>query len=259
VRAAGRAILEEIDLSIAAGEHVAIVGPSGAGKSSLLGVLLGWHRCAQGEVRVDGEALALGRLERLRRETAWVDPAVQLWNRSVLENLLYGSDDAETRSLTPVIADAELERVLESLPRGLQSPVGEGGALVSGGEGQRLRFGRACIRAGARLVLLDEPFRGLDRERRRVLLARARARWREATLLCVTHDVGDTVGFPRVLVLDGGRVVEDGTPAELRRAGSLYRSLLDSERAVTRALGAGWRRVRLEAGALAERDAGPAR
>ncbi len=84
-------ILDDVSLSIPAGSHVAVVGMSGAGKSTLLGLLLGWHRPTAGSVHVDGEPLDSTRLERLRLETAWVDPAVQLWNESLLDNLLYGA------------------------------------------------------------------------------------------------------------------------------------------------------------------------
>src|SRR5262249_20764919 len=84
VKVAGHTILEEINLKVESGCHVAIVGPSGAGKSSLVGLLLGWYRPALGRILVDGEVLDAARLERLRRETAWVDPSVQLWNRSLL-------------------------------------------------------------------------------------------------------------------------------------------------------------------------------
>jgi ATP-binding cassette subfamily B protein len=114
-----------------------------------------------------------------------------------------------------------------------------------------VRFGRALGRPAARLVILDEPFRGLERVRRRTLLARARARWSQATLLCVTHDVGETQGFPRVLVVDGGRIVEDGAPTELARAPSRYAALLAAEERVAAAWeSAGWKRLQLVNGAL---------
>jgi ATP-binding cassette subfamily B protein len=87
VRAAGHTILDKIDLDIEAGAHVAIVGPSGAGKSSLVSILLGWHRPASGRVLIDGSPLDGERLERLRRDTAWVDPTVHLWNCVLLDNL----------------------------------------------------------------------------------------------------------------------------------------------------------------------------
>jgi ATP-binding cassette subfamily B protein len=247
--------LEGIDLNIEAGSHVAIVGPSGAGKSSLVGILLGWHRPATGRILVDGAPLDGQHLERLRRETAWVDPAVQLWNRSFLDNLRYGTPSDAPLPLGQVIEAAHLRSVLEKLPDGLQTPLGEGGALVSGGEGQRVRLGRAMLRPGVRLVILDEPFRGLDRERRREMLTRAQELWRDVTLICITHDVGETISFERVLVIEHGRIVEDDAPACLfERPDSRYRALLEAEEAVREGLWSGdtWRRLRLEGGRLVE-------
>ena len=255
VRAGGHLILDGVDLHVEPGSHVAIVGPSGAGKSSFVGLLLGWHRAAAGRVLVDGQPLTGDRLERLRRETAWVDPAIQLWNRSLIENLRYGTLAGFSLPLGATIDLADLHRVLEKLPDGLQTQIGEGGALLSGGEGQRVRLGRAMLKPGVRLVILDEPFRGLDRERRRDLLARARGLWSEATLLCITHDVGETRDFERVLVVDKGRIVEDGTPVDLlERAGSRYRDLLEAEEIVREKLWASdeWRLLELEDGKLLE-------
>ena len=113
---------------------------------------------------------------------------MQLWNRSLLANVAYGSASAENAG--EAIDGALLRGVLENLPEGMQTKLGEGGALVSGGEGQRVRFARALLRRDVRLVILDEPFRGLDREKRRQLLAKAREFWRGSTLICVTHDLG---------------------------------------------------------------------
>ncbi len=255
VVAAGHTILEGINLDIEAGSHVAIVGPSGAGKSSLVGILLGWHRAATGRVLVDGTLLDSRRLEQLRREIAWVDPTIQLWNRSFLDNLRYGTSADPSLPISLVIEQADLLNVLETLPDGLQTPLGEGGALVSGGEGQRVRLGRAMLRPQIRLSILDEPFRGLDRERRRRLLERARELWDKVTLLCITHDVGETQAFDRVLVIEGGQIVEDGTPTELaEQSSSRYQAMLKSEEAVREGLwsSADWRRLWLKDGRLVE-------
>jgi ATP-binding cassette subfamily B protein len=186
-----------------------------------------------------------------------VDPAVQIWNRSLLDNLRYGNAAADSAPLNPVIEQADLFRVLEKLPDGLQTQLGEGGGLVSGGEGQRVRLGRAMLRRSARLVILDEPFRGLDRNQRRSLLARARDYWRGATLLFISHDVGDTHDFDRVLVIEDGKVVEDGAPGALLEQASRYRALLDAERQVREQLwqGAEWRRLYLKGGQLREQAA----
>jgi ATP-binding cassette subfamily B protein len=254
VRAGGHVILDDASLTIAPGSHVAIVGPSGAGKSTLVGLLLGWHRPSAGLVVVDGGPLDSTGLDGLRRQTVWVDPAVHLWNRSLAENLLFGSD-GKGPAIGARIVDADLRSLVEHLPHGLQTPLGEGGALVSGGEGQRVRFARGLGRASARLVVLDEPFRGLERERRSRLLARARQRWRAATLLCVTHDIGETSAFDRVLVIAGGRIVEDGDPARLASDDrSHYRALLDAESNLRTRLWAdpSWRTLRLRDGRVEE-------
>ena len=228
VEVAGHVVLQEASLALAPGSHVAVVGPSGAGKSTLLGLLLGFHTPARGELRVDGARLHGAGLTALRAGTVWVEPAVQLWNRSLADNVGFGA----AAPLTDAALDAaELTELVARLPAGAASPLGEGGGLVSGGEGQRVRFARALARLPApRLVLLDEPFRGLDREVRRRLLDRARSRWKDATLIVVTHDIAHTGDFPRVLVIDGGRVAEDGAPAALAaRPDSIYRRLLDAE------------------------------
>jgi ATP-binding cassette subfamily B protein len=255
VVAAGHAILERLNLNIEPGAQVALVGSSGAGKSSLFGLLLGWHRASQGEVLVDGCALEGQKLEELRRHTAWVDPSIQLWNRSLLENLHYGANGNSVTSIGNVIDSADLSRTLQHLPEGLQAVLGEGGALLSGGEGQRVRLGRALLRPRIRLVLLDESFRGLDRESRHRLLTHAREAWPEATLLCITHDIAATRSFERVLVVDAGKIIEDGTPAELlRQEGSRYRDLLEAEESVRSGLWSGinWRRLQFRKGHLFE-------
>jgi ATP-binding cassette subfamily B protein len=154
------------------------------------------------------------------------------------------------------LEQSELRQLLETLPDGLQTALGESGGLVSGGEGQRVRLGRALMRHGVRLALLDEPFRGLDRHQRRELLARARRHWENTTLLCVTHDVGETLAFPRALVIENGRIVEDGNPAHLaRQADSRYRALLEAEESVREGSWSSghWRHLRLEAGRLIEK------
>ncbi|MBV8686625.1 MAG: ATP-binding cassette domain-containing protein [Alphaproteobacteria bacterium] len=252
VLAAGQTILRDVDLSIAPGEHVAIVGLSGAGKSSLLGLLLGWHRLASGRLLIDG-APAQGRdIEAMRRVTAWVDPAIQIWNRSLLDNLGYASADDGATGIGEVIAAARLRGVAQKLPQGLQTLLGEGGGLVSGGEGQRVRLARALLSPGTRLALLDEPFRGMDRTQRRALLAEARQWWKPVTLLCVTHDVAETLEFDRVLVVEDGRIIEDGAPRRLAAGASRYRDLLEAEKAVGDTIWQGdfWRRLTLAGGRL---------
>ncbi|MCP4702235.1 MAG: ATP-binding cassette domain-containing protein [Gammaproteobacteria bacterium] len=256
VQAGGHTILHDISINMGAGEHLAIVGSSGAGKSSLAGLLLGWHHPSGGTVRVDGKLLQGECLHAMRKKTAWVDPSVQIRNRSLRDNLYYGTRDTVAEPLDTVMEQADLLDILNQLPEGIQTPLGEGGGLVSGGEGQRVRLGRAMLRPDVRLVILDEPFRGLDREKRRLLLERARRHWREATLLFISHDVGDTRTFDRVLVVEEGRVIEDARPETLMQQESRYRALLEAEDTVRRGLWESeeWRHLWLEKGLLHERD-----
>lgn len=250
VIAAGHTILRHVDLSVQPGEHVAIVGKSGAGKSTLLGLLLGWHRLATGEFSLDGLSQSAAGLESLRRHTAWVDPAVQIWNSTFLDNLAYASPDDGLARAGGTVEAARLRGVLQKLPQGLQTHLGEGGGLLSGGEGQRVRLARALMQTDVRLVLLDEPFRGMDRPQRVALLADAREWWRAATLLCVTHDIGETLGFDRVLVVENGNIIEDGAPQHLAAVDSRYRQLLDAESQVRDQLWRDrtWRRLRMRDG-----------
>lgn len=247
---AGHSILQDINLEIAPGEHIAIVGPSGAGKSSFVGLLLGWHRLASGTVLVDGMNLNGSNQQALRQETAWVDPAVQLWNRSFLDNLCFSAGDSGFDHIVSAIDAAALRGVLQKLPSGLQTYLGEGGALLSGGEGQRVRLGRALLQTDVRLALLDEPFRGMDRNHRRQLLNEARHWWANATLLCVTHDVEETLSFKRVLVVEDGRIIEDDAPSQLAARDSRYRDLLNAEKLVRQELwkGKAWRRIHIKNG-----------
>ncbi len=260
IKGGGHIILDKVSLSIAPGEHVAIVGVSGAGKSTLVGLLLGWLRPARGEITIDGQPLNQLGIERLRRMTAWVDPAISIWNQSLIDNLRYGNDSTRGWSLDAALKGADMLDMLEALPAGLQTSMGEGGGLVSGGQGQRVRLARAMLRAGVRLAILDEPFRGLDRDRRARLLAESRRLWANITLLCVTHDVEHTQQFDRVLVVEGGRIIENGAPQELlsnptSRYGALLRA--DQENRTLLWSGEKWRNWWLSDGRLLDKSMNP--
>jgi ABC-type bacteriocin/lantibiotic exporter with double-glycine peptidase domain len=247
---AGHVVLDRVTLHVQPGEHIGIVGVSGAGKSSLVGCLMGWFNPSSGRICVDDAPLDP---IQLRGEIAWIDPQVHLFRSTLYENLRYGNGSQGLGGFGATLEAADLSRILERAPDGLQTPIGEGGALVSGGEGQRIRIGRALGRSGVRLAILDEPARGLGREERRHMLSSLRAHFSSATLLCVTHDVRDTLDFDRVLVIERGQILEEGVPRTLQaQPGSRYRALLDEEGAVRRDLWANapWRRLRLHAGRI---------
>jgi ATP-binding cassette subfamily B protein len=203
---------------------------------------------------VDGARLTPANLEALRRRTAWVDPGIQIWNSSFTDNLGYANQDDGLMRMGEIVDAATLRGVLQKLPQGMQTCLGEGGNLLSGGEGQRVRLARAFLQTGVRLALLDEPFRGMDRRQRSALLADARQWWKDVTLLCVTHDVSETLGFNRVLVIEDGRIIEDGVPAELAARATRYRALLDTEKLVREQMWQGkqWRRLQVHNGRVEE-------
>ncbi len=230
VVAAGHSVLDHVDWRIAPGEHVAVVGPSGAGKSTLAGLLVGWQRPSAGLVLVDERPLTGAHLASTRSTMAWVAPEVTLWNASMQDNVTYGNPSSALLGLDAVLRHAELDGVIAHLADGVASGLGEGGGLLSGGEGQRVRLARALLRPAVRLAVLDEPFRGVDRDGRARLLDMVRRHWAGATLVFVTHDVSHTMSFDRVVVVDRGRLAEEGRPQDLAaRTGSLYRRLLDAE------------------------------
>jgi ATP-binding cassette subfamily B protein len=257
----GHPVLTEVSVDIPAGMHVAVVGASGAGKSTLIGLLLGLHHAKAGTIRIDGHVVEPAQLLALRGQVAWVDADVRLWNRSLFDNLHNGHAGSRTSQLAQAVATADLGRVIAGLPMGLAQRLGEGGKLVSGGEGQRVRLGRALLQPTPRLVLLDEPFRGLDRDQRQALLTRVRDTWAPATLIFVSHDIESTLSFPKVLVFDHGRIVESGEPQALAaQPGSHYAALLAAERHARRDVwaAAAWQRLSVVDGQLVV-DAQPGR
>lgn len=259
VRAGGHDVLRDLSVTISPGEHVAIVGCSGAGKSSFVRLLLGLLEGHSGSVRVDGRPLNDTTVRYLHQHTAWVDPKVQIWNRSLFENLRFGNETRPPDGLVEVMKGAELEQVARSLPRNILTSLGDGGCLVSGGEGQRVRCGRALFARDARFVVLDEPFRGLESAHRVELLKRARRIWKDATLLFVTHDTAEAQAFSRVIVFDRGALVEDGSPSLLRsRPNGWFCRLAEAHAAVNSQIwqNASWRRWHVERGRVRDEGTG---
>lgn len=242
------AVLDDVSVYVPPGQHVAIVGDSGAGKSSLLAAILGLIELDSGSIRADGIPVSRYDLARFRRETVWVDPTVQLWNRSLLENLVFGNPKEAIGEIGEAIERTDLKGLLEKLEEGMATPLGESGVRVSGGEGQRVRLSRSLLRRGARLILLDEAFRGLERGVRRAIANEVRRSVRHTTLIEVTHDVADTRGFDRILVIENGKLVEDGAPAELFASpSSRYHALVRADEETLTQVWShrGWKRVRI--------------
>ena len=232
VRLGASTVLDRVSLQLGPGEHVAVVGASGAGKSSLVAALAGWLVPESGQLLVDGRALGDDVLAELRAGLAWADATTRIFDCSLEDNARYG----DAPGAPPAGDRLRAAGLADALARLGGRPVGQDGWWLSEPEQQRLVLARALGRPAARLVLLDEALGALPTADLRPLLSRARATWRDATLVHVTHDARSALDFGRVLVIEDGRIVEDDHPAELRRdSGGRFAMLLaDQQRLAAR-------------------------
>jgi thiol reductant ABC exporter CydD subunit len=217
--------LDGFSLDVPAGVTVALVGPTGAGKTTAAHVLLRFLEPAAGAVLVDGVPLATLAPEAWRARVAWVPQRPRLLEGTVRENLLLARRDASGSEIERALALAQLDGVVASLPLGLDTPIGESGERLSGGEAQRLALARAFLK-DAPVLVLDEPTAQLDPETEDAVVdALARLR-RGRTVLLVAHRLTTAAAADRVALVARGRVLEEGAPADLASSGSVYPRLL---------------------------------
>ena len=254
VRSGEQPILSDINIDIQPGEHVAIIGQSGAGKSSIMRVLLGFYDVTQGNVFIDNTSLHK-KIEKIRKETAWIDPCVHIWNQTLFDNVVYGSTHKDHFRYGQILDQAGLIKILNNFPDRDETTLGEAGKLVSGGEGQRVRLGRGLYQNNCRCVILDEPFRGLSHQERHSLLHKALDYWRSSTLFFISHDILETTQFDRVLVVEKGKIIENGSPDQLlNNKYSHYKAFLDREKTAKQAFdkdnNVQWKKIWIEKGTL---------
>lgn len=222
----GTIALRDIDLRIRPGECVALVGPTGAGKSTLIALLLRFYDPSQGRVTIDGVDLRGYTLESLRKQTALLPQDPFVLAMSIRENLLYGKETASDQELWTALRAASLEEYVQGLPGGLDSPIMQRGASLSGGQRQRIAIARAMLK-DAPILLFDEPTTGLDaRSESDVLESFERLRSGRTTLM-IAHRFATLRSADRVLVLNEGRLVEDGSPDRLMSQDTLFRFLAE--------------------------------
>jgi thiol reductant ABC exporter CydD subunit len=223
--------LNGVSFAIQPGEQVALVGASGAGKSTLVNLLLRFLRPRQGSIRLGDWAAEEVDLETWRGLLAWVPQRPYLFHDSIVANLRLGSPSADEAALRAALRLAGLEEFVDSLPAGLDTPVGEHGARLSGGQAQRLALARAYLRH-APLLVLDEPTAHLDPENTAAFVAAARALRRNsnAAVLTVAHSLQTVVEADRIVVLREGRVVESGRHADLLARAGVYAALVGAAR-----------------------------
>jgi ABC-type multidrug transport system fused ATPase/permease subunit len=209
-----RPVLRDVDLHIRPGERVAILGPSGVGKSTLLALAARLYDPDSGTVRLDGHDLREVGLGSLRSQVAQVQQETYLFNTTVLENLRYGRAEASTAEVEAAARAANAHDFITDLPKGYATVVGERGVKLSGGQKQRIAVARALL-SGAPILLLDEPTSAVEPESEALILAGLERLMAGRTALIVSHRLSLAHSADRVLVIEGGRIVEQGAPEEL--------------------------------------------
>jgi ATP-binding cassette subfamily B protein len=220
--------LEDVTLRVARGETVALVGPSGAGKTTIFNLLLRFFDPDSGEVRVDGVRASDADLEALRARMALVPQDVALFADTIAENIRYGVPDATIEEIERAATAAQADGFIRALPEGYETKLGERGISLSGGQRQRIALARALLK-DAPILLLDEATSALDADSE-ALVQRALERvMKGRTTLVIAHRLATVQKADRILVMDRGRIVEEGTHAELVAKGGLYGRLAEMQ------------------------------
>jgi ATP-binding cassette subfamily B protein len=224
----GCQVFEALDLAIDPGERVGLVGRSGGGKSTLFQLLQRFYDPQAGHILIDGQDISRVTQESLRAAIAVVPQDVSMFQRSVLENIRYGRPDASDSEVLEAARDARALDFIERLPDGLDTIVGERGVKLSGGQRQRIAIARAFLK-NAPLLLLDEATSALDSESEAAIQEALGRLMRERTVIAIAHRLSTVRDFDRILVLDAGRIIEDGPPDQLMRREGAYRWLVQQE------------------------------
>lgn len=224
-----KGVVEKLDLVIRPGQKVGIVGHSGAGKSTLVGLLLRFHDVEEGRILIDGQDIARVTQESLRSSIGMVAQDTSLLHRTVRDNIMYGRPDARPAEIIQAIRDAEAAEFIENLRdhngnAGLDAWVGERGARLSGGQRQRIAISRVMLK-NAPILVLDEATSALDSEVEFAIQENLAQLMEGKTVLAIAHRLSTIAVMDRLIVMNKGRIVEDGTHEELLHCGGLYASL----------------------------------
>tara|TARA_B100001059_G_scaffold63467_1_gene59358 strand:- start:896 stop:2656 length:1761 start_codon:yes stop_codon:yes gene_type:complete len=222
--ASGNTVLKQLNMTIAGGETVALVGASGAGKSTVSKLLFRFYDPTAGAIEIDGTDIRSVSLESVRRAIAVVPQDCVLFNDSLRENIRYGRPTAKDDEVEQAIEAAFLGEVIERLPDGLETVVGERGLKLSGGERQRVSIARAVLK-DAPILVFDEATSSLDSHSELAVMSAFRALAGRHTALVIAHRLSTVVDADRIVVIEHGAVVEEGTHHDLLAANGRYAEL----------------------------------